>query len=337
MFFWFSPECLNLALMFPWPDPATPMRLDRFMAAALHDPDRGYYARRIREVGRRGDFSTAATLSPALGRAVSRWATAALSATSCRNLIELGPGSGVLAAAVRSGLPRLRRWRTRIHLVEQSEPLRTQQRDLLGDRVCWHPTLAAALDACDGRACLYSNEFFDAFPIRRFRRHSGGWQESWVSPGEELWRETADLPGSSVFARDWAEGQIVEVHEGVRDWLHESLSHWRQGRMLTIDYGSEVDGLYHRRPAGSLRGYLYHQAIEGNECFLRPGHQDLTCDINFTDLRHWSSRWCASLALTTQAEFLADAMDPRDAGDRAAADPAGAGGAFLVWEAERRA
>lgn len=323
--------------MFPWPDTATPMRLDRFMAAALHDPDHGYYARRIREVGRRGDFSTAATLSPALGRAVSRWATRALSATHCRDLIELGPGSGGLAAAVRSGLPLFRRWRTRIHLVEKSEPLRTQQRELLGDRVRWHPSLATALDACNGRACIYSNEFFDAFPVRRFRRHSGAWQESWVAPGEELWRETTDLPESSAFAKDWPEGQIVEVHEGVRDWLRESLPRWRGGRMLTIDYGNEIEDLYHRRPAGSLRGYLHHQVIEGNDCFRHAGHQDLTCDINFTDLRHWSSPWCTSFPLTSQAEFLADAMDHRDAGDRAVANPAGAGGAFLAWEAERRA
>lgn len=307
------------------------------MASALHDPERGYYARRIREVGRRGDFSTAATLGPALGLAVSRWAADALAATGCRDLIELGPGGGVLAAAVQSDLPLLRRWRTRIHLVEQSEPLREQQRQRLGDRFRWHPTLIEALAACRGCACIFSNEFFDAFPVRRFRRTSSGWEESWVLPGEETWRAIAGPPDSSVFGQDFPEGQIVEVHESVRDWMTASLPHWHRGRMLTIDYGSEIAGLYHRRPSGSLRGYFHHQRIEGNECFTRPGQQDLTSDINFTDLLNGSAPWCDTRRLVSQSEFLADSIDPLNAADRAVAEPSGAGGSFLVWEAQRRA
>ncbi|MCH7228208.1 SAM-dependent methyltransferase [Haloferula sp. A504] len=306
------------------------------MASALHDPERGYYARRIREVGRRGDFSTAATLAPALGLAVSRWAADALAATGCRDLIELGPGGGVLAAAVQSNLPLRRRWRTRIHLVEQSEPLREQQLQRLGARFRWHTTLVEALAACRGRACIFSNEFFDAFPVRRFRRTSSEWEESWVLPGEETWRPITSPPDSSVFGQDFPEGRIVEVHESVRDWMTSSLSHWHRGRMLTIDYGSEIGSLYHRRPAGTLRGYLHHQRVEGRECFLRPGRQDLTTDINFTDLVNWSAPWSETRRLVSQAEFLADSIDPHDAGDRAVADPTGAGGSFLVWEAERR-
>ena len=41
------------------------------MARALFDPERGYYTRHIKTVGARGDFSTSATLSPALGHAIA--------------------------------------------------------------------------------------------------------------------------------------------------------------------------------------------------------------------------------------------------------------------------
>ena len=44
----------------PWQG-AVPMRFDRFMELALHDPERGYYARRIRGVGKGGDFTTTPT------------------------------------------------------------------------------------------------------------------------------------------------------------------------------------------------------------------------------------------------------------------------------------
>lgn len=316
--------------VFPWQDPAVPMRLDRYMAAALHDPECGYYARRIRDVGPRGDFSTAATLGPALGRAVARWAAGALAATGCRDLIELGPGNGALAAAVRAGLPLTRRLGTRLHLVETSAPLRERQRERLGGRVRWHNSAAAALDACGGRACLFSNEFVDAFPVRRFRLDRGRWLESWVLPGREIWRESEDLPDSSVFRRDWPDGQLVEVHESFHEWLRQTLPRWQRGRMLTIDYGAEIAGLCHRRPGGSLRGYFHHLLVEGDDRFARAGHQDLTADVNFTDLAAWCAPHPSTLA--TQAEFLRPHLRAGDPVDRFVADPDGAGGGFLVLE-----
>ena len=61
---------------------------ERFMEFALHDPQAGYYARKVRTVGRRGDFSTAATLSPVLGRAIAAWAAE----TGPLPVIEVGAG-----------------------------------------------------------------------------------------------------------------------------------------------------------------------------------------------------------------------------------------------------
>lgn len=318
--------------MFPWQDPTVPLRFDRFMAAALHDPDHGYYARRIRRIGPRGDFSTTPTLSPALGRAVAAWAGESMEASRCRDLIELGPGDGSLAAAVLRGLPFFRRCRTRLHLVERSHPLRALQRERLGGRVCWHPSATEALDACGGRACLFSNEFVDAFPVRRFRLAESGWQECWVLPGREVWRSADRLPESSIFRREWPTGQVVEVHESFHEWLDETLPRWRRGRMLTIDYGASVDALHHRRPGGSLRGYFHHQLVTGAECLARPGNQDLTADVNFTDLCEWSVPAAKVLRLIPQAEFLTGHVRPDDAAGRFAADPDGAGGGFMVLE-----
>src|SRR5690606_37575823 len=133
----------------PWPwTSSDPLRADRFMAAALHDPERGYYARRIRGVGRRGDFTTAPMLSPALGRAIASWARGAMRESACGDLIELGPGEGTLAASVLSALPWWTRRRIRLHLVESSAPLREKQGEILGKRAIWHDSIGSALDAC---------------------------------------------------------------------------------------------------------------------------------------------------------------------------------------------
>ncbi|MCW1924863.1 SAM-dependent methyltransferase [Luteolibacter arcticus] len=312
----------------PWRD-ATPLRFDRFMELALHDPERGYYARRIRGVGRGGDFTTTPMLTPALGKAVSSWSKGALKGSGCRDLIELGPGEGVLAEAVMKTFP----WwkKPRLHLVERSVPLREKQAARLGKRVIWHDTIESALDACGGKACIYSNEFADAFPVRRFRRDTDGWSELFLTP-QESWQPCESLPESTVFTLTFSPGQIVEVAESYHDWLRGWLPHWKAGRMLTIDYGALVEPLYHRRPRGTVRAYLLQQRLEGPAIYENPGRQDLTTDVNFTDLQAWSSPQAETVKLTTQREFLLPHANPADPADAHAVDADGAGGSFLVLE-----
>jgi SAM-dependent MidA family methyltransferase len=314
----------------PWNAQET-LRFDRFMALALHDPERGYYARRIRAVGRGGDFTTTPMLSPALGKAIAAWAADALATTGCRDLIELGPGEGRLAAAVLEHLPWWRRLRVRLHLVESSTPLREKQAALLGGRAVWHDSVESALAVCGGKACLYSNEFADAFPVRRFRRDPAGWSELHVGPTED-WRPVVELPDSSLFELPPPVGQLIEVADAYRDWLHGWLPRWRAGRMLTIDYGAAAADLYHRRPRGSLRAYFMQQRLEGPAIYENPGRQDLTADVNFTDLQRWSAPHATPLRLIPQRDFLLPFAGP---GDAALMDEHGAGGAFLVLEQER--
>jgi SAM-dependent MidA family methyltransferase len=308
-----------------------------FMAYALHDPLRGYYARRISDVGVRGDFTTSAEISPALAKAVAAWAARELRETKCRDLIELGPGSGALAAAVWKELPWSLRWRTRLHLVESSAGLRERQRARNELRhVQWHETVEAALAACGGRACLYSNEFFDAFPVRVFRRQGQSWSELFMKKSEqgimrEAFREVVDLPDSTLWSISFAEGQRVEVADAVRLWLENLQRVWQAGSMVAIDYGDLVESLYYRRLRGTVRGYLAQQRIEGEGVYQNIGRQDLTADVNFSDLMHWSHGFAARQKCETQREFLLPHADSSHRGDVYAVDPLGAGSAFRVW------
>ena len=209
--------------------------------------------------------------------------------------------------------------------------MREKQATRLGKRVTWHDTIESALNACGGKACVYSNEFADAFPVRRFRCEEGGWSELFLEP-QESWQACDELPDSSVFALSFPPGQIVEVAESYHNWLRGWLPKWQTGRMLTIDYGTPVDTLYHRRPRGTVRAYFIQQRLEGPAIYQNPGRQDLTADVNFTDLQTWSAPSAETVQLMTQREFLlphADLVNPADAH---AADANGAGGSFLVLE-----
>jgi SAM-dependent MidA family methyltransferase len=318
-------------------EPGITLVFEEFMRRALHDPRHGYYSRKITGIGRRGDFTTAPMISGALAGAVARWAAAALRETKCRDLIEIGPGEGVLAAAVLRGLPWHIRWKTRLHLVESSAPLAKIQRKLFGRRATWHKSPAEALAACDGRAVIFSNELVDAFPVRGFENTAEGWREIAVTfdadgTARESLSSPAVLPASSTFSQNHPPGQRVEVHDSYRCWLTNWLPLWEAGRLLTIDYGSEAENLYLRRPRGTLRAYLLQQRIEGPAIYQNPGLQDLTADVNFTDLIEWSRPWTANHRLLTLADFLKGHGQYSDTG---LTDEAGAGGAFRVLEQSR--
>jgi SAM-dependent MidA family methyltransferase len=271
---------------------------DRFMEAALYHPDLGYYTKRIRTVGARGDFSTWPGIHSSLARAITSWLKTAFEYRDRdtqklragfrwkrRHVIEVGAGTGRLAAGVLGRLGYTGRWRMTYHIVEVSPVLREEQKKLLrGRKVVWHEDLAEALDASGGEADIFSNELPDAFPCRVFVRSAGSWMELALRIDGNSAREVllhSELPSSSALQAHPPEGSRVEVHESYRKWMAAWVPHWKAGRMLTVDYGGPMPGLYHRRPAGTLRAYAHHQRLQGPDVYAAFGCRDITADVNW--------------------------------------------------------
>lgn len=314
------------------------------MAAALYDPETGYYTRRIREVGWRGDFATAATLSQALGRAIAHWAWAERSGNGGRwHLVEVGAGSGEMARTILETLGWWRRRSLRYHIVEVSAPLREHQQARLGSRAVWHSGIAEALLACGGEALIISNELVDAFPCRLVERTSQGWAEVWVGDAfsESLVPVGDDEIPASLLAWSPAPGQRCEIHRAYHRWLAECAAALADGTLLTVDYGGSPAEIYHRRPRGTVRAYAQQTRCEGAEVFQNPGRRDLTADVNFDDLLAAGARTgFENVSLTTQREFLQTHLPDFEADSDPAlqflADPLGAGTAFKVLQQRKR-
>ena len=316
------------------------LRFDRFMELALLHPVHGYYSRRIRGIGKSGDFSTSTTLSPALGQAVFRWLAA-----EAKNLrldpliiIEPGVGTGALSKVI---LSQMRPWsRVRyfgVDLQPESaildESVSKQRRFQLLD------SMKAALQEAQGKAIIISNEFADAFPCRRLVRLESGWADIYLRYDNDQWRhELSPTPISvacSALDAGFTAGQTIEVHESYHQWLVSLSAQLDTGAILTIDYGGRPEEIYHRRPDGTVRGYFRQQRIEGTDILRRAGYQDLTADVNFIDLQAWGE----SLALKTvdyltQREFVArwnpKALKRSDAAGLFTLAAQGAGTAFKV-------
>lgn len=300
--------------------------LSQFMARALFDPERGYYTRHIRTVGARGDFSTSATLSPSLGGAAAAWLKSeSRIQPHVGHIIEIGAGDGSLMQAVRKSLGWWTRRRFTFHIVETSPVLREQQQKRLGGSVHWHTNIESALVATQGGAFIYHNELLDAFPatLMEWNATEQRWLEVWVPESLHLHDfDTAHF--STLRHTSFPDRQRCEIHPSIRDWLRNWMPHWKNGAMLTIDYGDDFPQLYHRRPHGTLRAYLLHQRLTGADIYANPGRQDITADINFTDY----CAWLAELGLEQVShQTLADFLRPHGASAQLL-DSDGAGGAF---------
>jgi len=294
--------------------------VERFMREALYHPEFGYYSARIRDVGPQGDFSTSATLGEELGTAIARWIEARVGEFGWDGwrrgfksipLIEIGAGNGSLARTILKKLDWRIRWRVDYMIHETSPTLRRiQEKRLRWRGVRWISSLAGTLKETGGKALLFSNELVDAFPCRVFEHGENGWSEIALTLSAEGALSEVRLPPSTLPAElaplpGLPKGQRIEVHESYRHWLKDWSELWRRGALLTIDYGDTADHLHARNPSGSLRGYWKHQRITGLQVYARFGKQDLTADVNFSDLIRWGeeSGWITS-SLETQGEFL---------------------------------
>lgn len=321
------------------------------MRIALFDSDIGYYTRNIDTIGRQGDFTTTPVVGTLLAASVYNWQKQIRRSHPCLReapFVEIGAGSGKFA------LDFLRRksfWQRAddYWIVETSPPLQDVQRKTLKKHnIRWFSTPQEALSQSGGRAIFFSNELVDAFPCSRWIYSGGSWKEHGILLQGTTFCESArdsPLPDSTVFSQLELrkEGQLVETHESFHEWFADWSPLARQAAILTIDYGALVGSLYARRPGGSLRGYWQQNRLTGNAIYARVGRQDLTADVNFTDLTMWSEQlgWHTqkAVSLATWLEHNAHAgggIRPGPASaDARILDEADAGGAFQVLEATK--
>ncbi len=325
------------------------LRFDRFMELALYHPVHGYYSRNVVTVGPKGDFSTTATLSAAPAEAIAAWIKQEARELKLRPVIvvELGAGSGELAGWI------LRRFQPfsgiEYRIVELSRPLMEEQQQMLSHarlrrlpflrRVSfprWFSSVQAALQGV-GKALVFSNEFVDAFPCRRFAKQDDAWFEVFLHFDSGVWREelhsVKDLPESTSFDDTFVSGQFIEVHETYGTWLKELSFVLQKGALLTIDYGGNPAEIFGAARMGTIRAYYRHQRFNGREIYMRAGHQDLTADVNFADLQQWGLRLgFRTIGYFSQADFLKTWARQTLSDERArfVTDPSGAGSAFRV-------
>jgi len=286
------------------------MPFSRFMELALYAPGLGYYSGGAQKFGAAGDFITAPELTPLFAQSLATQA-AQIMAESSTEIIEVGAGSGALAAELLLALEAGGALPDRYRILELSGELRQRQRQTLGARA---PHLAARVEWLDRlppsfAGLLLANEVLDAMPVALVSWADEGIFERGVSNagnGSFAWE---DRPASgAVLAAAEALGveppYLSEIGLAAAAWIAEWGQILERGALLLIDYGYPQREYYHpQRSRGTLMCHYRHHHHE--DPLWLPGLNDITAHVDFTAVA--SAAHDAGLevmAYATQAQFL---------------------------------
>lgn len=284
----------------------------RYMELVLYAPALGYYVAGARKFGAEGDFVTGPELTPLYGVALSRQIDAILASAQGRDIVELGAGSGALAASVLAALEARGAPPARYRILEVSPALRARQQATAATltpavraRIGWLDRLPEAIDGA-----VVLNEVLDAVPPRLVARRGGAWFERGV-----VWRDGAlsfderPLGDPRVVAQAAARfppeiDYSSEVNPAAEALVTTIARRVATGALLIVDYGFTRREYYHpQRREGTLVGHYRHRMHA--DPFLWPGLSDLTAHVDFTAIADAAARGGARVAgFSTQASFL---------------------------------
>ena len=266
----------------------------RFMDLALYAPGLGYYRAGARKFGPDGDFVTAPELSPLFARCLAHQCRQILDALGGGALLELGAGTGVMAADLLRELRALDALPERYAILELSGELRQRQRQTLVERVPDLLERVVWLDALPDpspRGVVLGNEVLDALPVERFRITAAGprrlavtWNETgldWVEGDEDAEVSAAVAHIEQALGWRLPPGYTSEYVPHLDVWLRAIAGTLAAGALLFIDYGYPRRDYYHpERAAGTLLCHYRHR-VHGDPLIL-PGLQDITASVDFT-------------------------------------------------------
>ena len=302
----------------------------RYMERALYEPGLGYYSGGSRKFGEEGDFITAPGLTPLFGQTLAQQ-VADIMVLSAPHVLEVGAGTGMLAADVLGELERLGQLPTHYDILELSGELRARQLATLqeqvphlADRVRWLDTLPETFDGV-----VLANEVLDVMPAHLVVAKGDGLYERGIALADDDSLAWADRPlagrlAEAAAALDLPQPEageyLTEISLAARAWIAEWARRLRQGALLLIDYGYPAAEFYlPSRSRGTLLCYYRHRAHD--DPFRWPGLTDITCHVDFTAIAQAGLDAGLDLAgYTSQAMFLMNCgiaqllgrLDPED-------------------------
>ena len=281
----------------------------RYMELALYAPGLGYYSAGAKKLGKAGDFVTAPEISPLYGQTLARQVQQVLEA-GFDEVLEVGAGSGALAATLLEELERAGRVPRSYLILELSADLRERSRDTLAarvphllERVAWLNRLPPSFSGV-----VLGNEVLDAMPVIMVRVQNGKIEEGGVGARsgrlDWSWRVASGEPLEAARALKLPDGFSTEIQLAARGFLRSLAGVLEKGVAFFVDYGFPEKEYYHpQRKDGTLMCHYRHHAHA--DPFWLPGLQDITSHVDFSAVARAAREGGLDvLGYTSQAQFL---------------------------------
>ena len=303
----------------------------QFMQACLYSPHGGFYSSRGTRISTH--FGTSPTSHPVFGALIARqleqmWHL--LGDPPVFHVIEVGSGDGALAQSIVQACGRMapRLAQVLYYVAADYEPrwLPSPDHPFAWDNGTGDGMSPSRRDALLGvqrvkteglRAfrkvvgCILCNELIDNFPVHRFAIQGGRVKEVFVTSAGGTLTEVLDEPSSprieerlTSLGVSLPEGYRGEVNLAMEDWTGQLAQALDRGFILTIDYGQLATDLYSlQNNQGTL--VCYHRHVVSSDPYQHIGHQDMTCQVDFTSLMRLGDRHgLATVGYALQRQFL---------------------------------
>lgn len=286
-----------------------------FMHMALYTPALGYYSGGSQKFGNMksggGDFVTAPEITPLFAQALAKQVGQVLALKTAGNVLELGAGTGKLAADLLLTLAEENTLPSQYYILEVSDHLRSVQQETLKNRlsgelfekVTWLVDLPSDFDGV-----ILGNEVLDAVPAHLIVKKDGALFERGVVFDDGLKWQDQPLQDANIVkfveTEAWPDGYLTEVNPAAIGLIGSMAEALNSGLIIQLDYGFPAGEYYHpQRDQGTLMCHYQHYAH--SDPLINLGLQDITAHVNFTAIAEAGLAHGLELSgYTNQAQFL---------------------------------
>ena len=283
--------------------------VDKFFTNVLYDQKNGYYTSKI-PFGKRGDFITSPKVSSLFSEIIAIWIVACWE--SCGkpknfNVVELGPGDGSLASVLLKSFKKFPEFNSikKVFLFEKSNFLKKIQKKKIGRN---NVKLINNFNVIKkGPVIFFGNEFFDAIPIKQFKKINGSlFEKNFTLNKEYKIKEIFKKASLKNIKEIKSYNTLKKINFiefpkiGLRELgkIIKKISELK-GCVLLIDYG-------YLKPnnQNTIQSVINHKK---NNPLLNLCKADITAHVNFSLLREFFVKNnLKTKEIITQKQFLED-------------------------------
>ena len=281
--------------------------LDKFIDLSLYNKKFGYYMKR-NPFGKKGDFITAPNISRLFSEMIAIWIISFwknLGSPRNFNLIELGAGNGEMMKVLLESFQNFPSFLESCNIIiHEKSPIlmRIQKEKLSKSKIIW----VSQINKIKKNPSIFiANEFFDAMPIKQFKKLKNIWYEKFVnfenySKASFIEKKTDIKKIEKRLNFKISQNQnFIEYSEFGFDYLKNisNMIKKNTGGLLIIDYG-----YLEKKMKNTLQAVSNHKFAN---ILDNIGGVDITHNINFELFKKFTQKLGGlDNNLNTQKNFL---------------------------------